>query len=380
MPPRILMIAGDPSGDHQAARLAREILRREPDAELYGYGGPEMREAGVRIDFELTALSAIGLFDVLPKVPRGMLAHARLRRALRAHPPDAAVLIDAGAFCLPTAKVLQGLGVPVLGYFPPGSWSGSRKRARKVAACYTAVATPFPQPIPAYREFGLEHELVGHPLVEELAPLLEARSPAVAEPPTLALLPGSRAQEIRHILPPMLGAAGILRQCQPELRVVVSRAPSVPTALFDAVVRRSGVAVEVAEGSRETLASATAAIVKSGTVALEATLLEVPMAVVYKISVAAYLVASLYYFPRPRLWAMANIVAGELIVPQLFQFKCTPALLSAELAPLMSDTPARRRMIDRLRQARESLAGGDAPAKTADLLFRLLSRGSAAPA
>ena len=224
---RILLVAGDPSGDHHAAALAAELLAQRPDTLLYGYGGPQMAAAGVRLDADLVHLSAIGLVDVLPNVLAGRRLLRQLTAATTAQPPDAAVLVDCGAFNLPLARHLKALGVPVLGYFPPGCWSGSAKRARKVAAAYTAVATPFPQPLAAYRQLGLPHELVGHPLVDELAPLAAARAGLPLDPPTLALLPGSRAQEIRYLLPPMLAAAGVLRQTWPTLRVVVSRAPSV---------------------------------------------------------------------------------------------------------------------------------------------------------
>jgi lipid-A-disaccharide synthase len=368
------MVAGDPSGDHQAARLAAELQRRAPELELYGYGGPRMAAAGVRVEADLAALSAIGLIDVLPRVPKAVSLLFRLVHDCRRNPPDAAVLIDCGAFNLPLGRRLKALGVPVLGYFPPGSWSGSRKRARGVARSYSAVATPFPQALPAYAELGFPATLVGHPLVDELAPLRQAREQCSSGPPVLALLPGSRGQEIRHILPPMLAAAAALRAERPDLRVIVSLAASAPRTLFEAVVARSGVAVEVVEGSREAFAPATAAIIKAGTVSLEGTLLAVPMVVVYRAALLAYCVAGLYYWPRPKFWAMPNILTDRLVVPQRFQFKVTGPELANAVRPLLNDTPERRAMIAGLDEAAAKLGGGGAAERTAEIVLAMLGR------
>ena len=369
---RLLLVAGDPSGDHQTARLAAALRRRWPAVELYGYGGPLMRAAGVRVDFDLVALSAIGLFDVLPKYPRAWLAQQRLVATCRERPPDAAVLVDCGAFNLRLAAHLKPLGVPVLGYFPPGSWSGSRRRAEEVAACYSAVATPFPQALPAYAELGLPATLVGHPLVDELAPVRATRSLAAADPPVLGLLPGSRDQEVRHILAPMLGAAKLLQTELPGLRVRVSRAASAPRALFDRVLAASGARVEVVEGSLPAMADATALLIKSGTVTLEAALLGVPMVVCYRASFAAYAVAGLYYWPRPKFWAMPNVLAQDFIVPQIFQYQVTPQRLAREVRPLLTDTPRRATMLAALDEAVAGLGGGGAVERTVEVLARLV--------
>jgi lipid-A-disaccharide synthase len=369
---RVLIVAGDPSGDHEAARLAAELHRRAPGLELYGYGGTEMRAAGVRIDYELVRLSAIGFVDCLPKVPAAYVMLRRLIAEVRRDPPDVAVLVDCGGFNLPLGRALKALGVPVLGYFQPGSWSGSRKRAVGVSRSYSAVATPFPQALPRYAELGFPATLVGHPLSDELAPAREARQGMALDPPVLALLPGSRAQEVRHILPPMLDAAKLLRADFPGMRVVVSLAPSAPRTLFDRVVKRSGVGVEVVAGSLEAMRGATAAVVKAGTVALEATLLELPMVCVYRASVLAYLVASLYYWPRPKFWAMPNILNGEFTVPQRFQFRVNGVQLATAVRPLLSDTEERRTLIAGLVEATAKLGGGGATARTAELVLAML--------
>ncbi len=372
MAERILMVAGDPSGDHQAARLAVELRRRRPGVELYGCGGPQMAAAGVRVTGDLVSLSAIGAADALPSLVKGRRLLRELIAAATATPPTAAVLVDCGAFNLPLARALKPLGVPVLGYFPPGSWSGSRKRARSVAEAYTTVATPFPQPMAAYAELGLPAQMVGHPLVEELAPVVAERAAAPLDPPVLALLPGSRRQEIRHILAPMLGAAARLQAELPDLRVIVSRAASAPADLFERVAARSSARFEVVEGSLDALRPATAALVKSGTITLEATLLGVPQVVVYRGSHLAYLVASVYYWPRPKYWAMPNILAQDLVVPQLFQYRVHPQRLAAEVRPLLSDTPQRRTMVARLTETAARLAGGDTVERVADMLLALL--------
>ena len=398
MPRRILLSAGDPSGDYQTANLARELLRRDPDLVLYGPGGPLMKQAGVDVQGDLVALSSIGAWDLV----RTMFAGRRLLRdwsaKVAAEPPDAAVLVDCGLFNIPLGRAIKATGAPVLGFFPPGSWSGSRKRALKVAEAYSAVATPFPQPVKNYRELGLRHELVGHPLVDELAPLAESREArALDGPPTLALLPGSRRQEIRWILPYMLDAGRWLKQTIPELRVVLSRAAAAPPKLFDAVLDQAGVEVEVVDGARDALSQATAALVKSGTVALEALLLHVPQVVVYRVSPLAFLVGAFYVWPRPKHIAMTNILAdtkGEAklsvvhgmrwhpvypdamadqrVVPELLQYCVTGKAMAEMIQPYLCDTPERQAQVERLRSTAGLIDGGGAIEKTADLLFELL--------
>ncbi len=378
MPLRILIVAGDHSGDAHAAELALELRRRRPDIMLYGYGGAAMRDAEIELSFDLPALSAIGLWEVLPKILPARAAHRRLCAAVAAEPPDAAVLVDCGAFNLPLGRRLKELGVPVLGYFPPGSWSGSARRAAAVMAAYDAVATPFAQALPAYGAAGFRAEHVGHPAVEAI----RERWPdgaSRAEPPTLALLPGSRPPEVRYMLPAMLAAARLARAELPELRVRVSRAASQPAARLERLIARSGLPAEVVAG-RAALDGATAALVKSGTITLEAAAMRVPLVCLYRGSLATGLVAALYYWPRPKYWAMPNVLAQAPIVPQLVQWQANPRQLAAEVLPLLRDTPARRAMLEALDQVTAPLAGRSAVARTADLLDELLSRGSPAPA
>lgn len=374
MPLRILIVAGDHSGDANAAELALELRRRRPEVLVYGYGGAAMRGAGVEVSFDLPALSAVGLWDVLPKVLPARTAHRRLCAELAAAPPDAAVLLDCGAFNLPLGRRLKELGVPVLGYFPPGSWSGSARRAADVMAAYDAVATPFPQAMAVYQAAGFRAEHVGHPGVEAI----RERWPdgaARLEPTTLALLPGSRPPEVRYMLPAMLAAAHIVRGELPELRVRVSRAASQPAGWLERLIARSGVPAELVTG-RAALEGATAAMVKSGTITLEAAAMRVPLICLYRASLATATVAAVYYWPRPKYWAMPNVLAQAPVVPQLLQWQAHPRRLAAEVLPLLRDTPERRTMIEALDRVTAPLAGRRAVVRTADLLDELLSRGS----
>ncbi|MCC7493809.1 MAG: hypothetical protein IT204_15750 [Fimbriimonadaceae bacterium] len=373
MRPSVLLVAGDPSGDHHAARLLRELRSRRPELDCWGYGGQELAAAGLRLAGDLVSLSAIGLVDVLPNYRRGRRLLDEALATVTARPPQLAVLVDCGAFNLRLAPLLRRLGVPVLGYIPPGCWSGSRRRAAAVAACYDAVATPFPQPLAAYAELGLPARLVGHPLAEEYADL-PPLPPTFDGPPTLALLPGSRRQELLHLLSPLLRSAAALQRELPGLRVVVSRAPSAPRELFDRQLAAAGVAVEVVAGACAALRGATAAIVKSGTVTLEALLLGVPAVAVYRASWLAVAVGALYYWPRPKYWAMPNLLADDLVMPQFFQHQVTPARLLPVLRPWLADTPQRAAQVARLAQTAQLLGGGQPTAETADLALALLDR------
>lgn len=370
--PSILITAGDPSGDHQAARLITALRARRPDLEFWGPAGPACEQAGARVTANLARLSAIGAFDVLPHLPEARRILLDTQQQATAAPPDLAVLVDCGAFNLRLAPHLKALGVPRLGYFPPGSWSGSLRRAEAVAQAYSAVATPFPQALDAYAKLGLPATLVGHPLVDELADLAAARREVPLDPPVIALLPGSRGHEIRQMLRPMLEAARILRAAWPHLRAVVSRAPTAPAKLFDQLLAEAGLEVEVVAGSRAAMAQATAGLIKSGTVTLEAALLGLPHVCLYRVSLLAYVVAWTYVWPKPEFWAMPNVLLGRMAVPQRFQFKVTGPELARTLAPLLTDSPERRQQAADLAEAVERLGGPGATERAADVVLAML--------
>jgi|YNPNPStandDraft_1061719.scaffolds.fasta_scaffold33855_3 lipid-A-disaccharide synthase len=370
----ILVVAGDPSGDRHGGLLVEELRRREPTLEFRGYGGPGLAQAGVEVLADTTRFTAIGLLDALPHILPAFRAKWWLEDYVRRDPPRLAILIDFGAFNLRFAPTLRRLGVPVLYYFPPGSWSGSRKRAEDVARGATKIVTPFPQALPAYAELGADAVCVGHPLVDVLAPWAGEPS-APAEDPLIALLPGSRRTEIRLILPVLLQAAVRIAAEVPAARFRLSRAATVPEEALRSRLATCSIPMEVVEGSLPALRGATLALATSGTVTLEAALLGIPMVVVYRVTWATHLLYGLTYFPRIQMFAMPNILAGRRIVPELAQWDANPERISAEALSLLRDEARRATMRADLRAAARQLGEPGALGRAAEAVLEMLSPG-----
>lgn len=368
----ILIVAGDPSGDRHGGLLVEELLRRNPGLEFRGYGGPCLAQAGVEVWTDTTRFTAIGLIDALPHILPAFRAKWWLEDYVRRKPPCLAILIDFGAFNLRLAPTLQQRGVPVLYYFPPASWSGSRKRAADVARWATKIATPFPQALPAYAQLGADVVCVGHPLVDVLAPW--AKEPqAPAEEPLIALLPGSRRTEIRRILPVLLQAAARIAAAVPTAHFRLSRAATIPEEALRSQLAACHPPMEVVEGSLAALRGATLALVTSGTVTLEAALLGIPMVVVYRVTWLTYLLYLLTYFPRIQMFAMPNILAGQRIVPELAQFDARPARIAAEALALLRDDSRRAAMSANLRAVASQLGEPGAIGRVAEVVLQMLA-------
>lgn len=381
-PLTIFILAGEASGERQGAALARELAARRPGIRLCGIGGRRMREAGVELEEDSSAWSAIGVGDSLRKVPRLWRRIHQLNGRLRAQPPDCLVLIDFGAFNVRLAVALQGSGIPVLYYFPPRSWS-KRRWGGPLNQSADVIAAPFPWCEQTMAGGKARVVWVGHPLVEQVRPTL-GREQAAAKygldlaRPIVALTPGSRASEIASIFPAMAGAAALLAQRFPGLQFVLPAAPSIDGERLRAGLRRQGVEALLLQGMQyDALQLATAAAATSGSVTLELALLGVPAVVLYRVSYFTLLqfhLAQLIFGPIPHI-AMPNIVADRRVYPEFLQSRVNARLISQEVGRLLSEPELRERTIAGLGLVRERLGAAGATGRTAALVLELAGRG-----
>jgi len=243
------MVAGEPSGDRQGAALLtalRALVHPRP-VEAWGMGGQFMAEVGVHVRHDSDPWATIGIANALPKILHMLRVRADMKRALRRDPPDALVVIDAGAFNVPLARWAKTNAVcPVFYYFPPGSWrreTGERRKKSNLGAATDRIVTPFPWSQEGLRQDGADAHFVGHPLLDLVKPTLTegnfyARFGLDPHRPLVALLPGSRQAEIRHILPPLLGAAGEITRRIPGVQFVLALPSSKLRALTEKLIRR----------------------------------------------------------------------------------------------------------------------------------------------
>ena len=364
-----MILAGEASGDAHGARVAREIRRRWPRAEMVGLGGQGMAGEGVRLLSGLDELAVMGFVEVLGRLRFFRLLEKRLVRLLREEPPDLVIPIDYPGLNLRIAAHAARRGVPVLYYIGPQVWAWRAGRGERLSRLANRVAVILPFEAQLYRAHGGRAHFVGHPLLDEEAdadPVSLARSLDV-EPgrPVLALFPGSRAQELRRHARPFTRTAQDLQRRVPGLAVIVSKVPS----LADSAYRPFP--FPATEDAHSLRALATAGLVKSGTSTLEAALAEMPFAVAYVTHpVTFFLARRLVRVPHV---ALANLVAGDRVVPEFIQRDMEPAAVADALEPLLDRSSAERgAMIAGLRGIRRELGSPGASARVVDLVEELL--------
>jgi len=346
--PELLVVALEASADLHGAEVLRELQALRPGLRAFGAGGPRMRERGFEALVRAEDHSVMGIAEVLPALPRILEAMDLMRDAARDRRPRAALLIDSPDFNLRLARRLRELHIPVAYFIGPAVWAWRRYRVRQIARDVARMLVILPFEARFYREHQVPALYVGNPVADahrdETAPASRAPSGV------LALLPGSRAQEIRRIWPPMLAAARALRERHPGLRLVVPVAPTIDRALLG-----DATGVELVDGrAPEVLRSADAAIVASGTATLEAALALTPLVVVYRTSWLSWLIGRLLV--RLRFISLVNLLAGRAVVPELLQADCTAERIAAAAEPLLAETPERAAQIEALCAIRAELA------------------------
>lgn len=378
----VFLSAGESSGDLHAARLARELLRRDQDLRLVGLGGSRMRDAGVELLADLDTLAVMGFTEVVRSLPKLLLLRWRVRRWMAREEVDLLIPVDYPGFNLSLACHANDRNIPVLYYIAPQVWAWRASRARKLADCTDRVCVVLPFEEEFLSGYGAEARFVGHPLLDEER-TARADGPAAdsdrgweagggdgeaaeGRSPVLGLFPGSRAQEVERILPPFRDAARRLASRQPGLEVWVARAPDLSSDLFAGGDERLAPPGEVLQRSR-------AALTKSGTVTLQLALAGVPMVVGYRVNPVTYLLAR--QLVDVEHVALVNLVAGRRLVPELIQHELAPERIVEEAAPLLDpDAPERQRMLEGLEEVSERLGESGCTDRVADEAFGLLRR------
>lgn len=363
--PTIGLFAGEVSGDLHGAHLARALVERLPQLTLAGIGGPQMAAAGVTIWADVTAHSAVGLTEQLPHVWPVLRAYKLARERILAARPDALVLIDYQGANVPLARWARAQGIPTIYYVLPQEWLwGLPGGARKVAEAADRLLAIFPREATIYAAAGGHVRHVGHPLMDMLAPVEAGTTPGA----TVALLPGSRAQELRALLPVFLAAARRVLAARPEARFVLPVSSPRYQKLVEDAVARAGLPVRVMAGrSAEAIAAADVVLAASGTATLEAAVLGVPCLAAYRVSpLTALLAKRLLRVPHVSL---PNIVAERMVIPEFLQQQAAPGPLAEAVLKLLDDPRAREAQREGLAEVRARLGGPGAIARAADAVL-----------
>ncbi len=368
---RVLVVAGEASGDAHAAKVVRHLVARGD--RVLAVGGEQLTAAGATLVAHIDALSVLGFVEVWARLPRLLALYRKLQALLRGGELDLFLPVDFPGLNLRLAATARRAGVPVLYYVGPQVWAWGAGRLQRLQQCVDHVALILPFEPALYARSGVPASFVGHPLLDD--PEERERGTEV----DLGLFPGSRPQEVRRHLPVLLDAALLLRRKHPSLRLLVSRAPTAPAAWMGAELQARGfdaaTVLESAPAAR-LMRRARALFVASGTATLEAALAERPFAVLYRTGWVNYALAR--RLVRVPHIALANLVAGEGVVREFIQQEASPAALAVEMERLLFDVAARQQQLAGLSQVRARLGTAGASARVAELAARLGSRHAAA--
>ncbi len=371
-----MLSCAETSGDLYAGALTRELRALDPAIEIAGLGGPQFQAAGGRLLADYRGIAVTGLTEALAKIPESLATLRRLLDTARTWQPDALVVIDSPDLNFRLAPRVRRMGVPIVYYVAPQVWAWRRGRLNTIREFADQVLVIFPFEESIYRDAGVPVEFVGHPLVE-LAAVTASRDAFLRahglspRAPTIALLPGSRHNEVGRILPDMLRAAPVIRRQIPDAQFVIARAPHLDDDVFDGAAAIGGCAVVTGDADT-VLASADVAVTASGTATVQTALHDRPMVIVYRLSPLTYqLGRRLVTVPAI---GMVNLIAGETIVPELIQNAFTPDAVAREVLSLLTDSERAARIRAGLARVRRSLGGPGASRRAAEAILRVANR------
>lgn len=368
--------AGETSGEQHAANMFLELKRHLPLLRGIGMGGRRMRQAGIDVRIDSSAIGVIGLVEVLKHYREIRRALADMKHLLRSVRPDLLVCVDYKEFNLKLAQFAKSQGIRVLFYVSPQVWAWRPGRVVTYGKAIDMMAVIFPFETAYYEEENIPVRYVGHPSVDKVRPIRDRKDdlkrfsldPAK---PIIGIMPGSRLNEIKRMLPVMLAAAEKLTESHPGIQFLLPQADSVADNVLHDYVGRCSVAIKVVKGEPyDVIQCCDAVMTTSGTATLEIALLTVPMVIAYKLSPLTYWLGKLLV--KTPFIGLPNIVAGKAIVKELIQHELSAESLSREIDLLLEDPNYRRRIVDELTAVREKLGKGGGSRNMARLALSML--------
>ncbi len=373
-----MIVAGEASGDIYGADLARETLKLDPALHFFGIGGARMREAGVETLVDSADMAVVGLIEVLKHFDVISAAFRKLQQILFNDPPDLLILIDYPGFNLRLAKVAKKAGIKVLYYISPQIWAWRQGRVKKITRLVDHMAVILPFEAPFYEKAGVPVTFVGHPMLDLVKVAMnrhEAASSFGLDPSRkiVGLFPGSRRNEIEHLLPTILASAKLLKERFPDAQFVLPLASTLAEQDIASQVSAAGLEAAIISGRIHDLIRACDAIIcVSGTVTLEIALVGAPMVIIYRVSPLTFQVAK--RLVKVDHIGLCNIVAGESLVKELIQNDANPEMIAAEIDTILSDSSYAGEIRDKLAKVRARLGGGGASENVARLTLELMEQ------
>jgi len=372
---KVMVIAGEHSGDLHGAGLASALFSKCPGLEVFGAGGARMASAGVEVLVDMTADAVVGVTEVMKDLKKFMNAFSLLKAELKARRPDAVVLIDFPDFNIRMGRVAKALGIPVIYYISPQVWAWRSWRVRGIAQIVDKMLVIFDFEEELYRRVGVDVSFVGHPLLDVVDSdgsngALRERMGISEGEVLVGLLPGSRKKELSRLLPTMLSAAEKLHAMRPETRFAVSCAPGVSYDMLKEMCEGSSVRPTiVADDTYGLMRSSKVIMVASGTATLEAAIIGTPMVVLYRVSPVTWCL--FIRLMNVSDYSLVNIVGGRRVVPELIQWEVQPHLVAEESLRLL-EPERQEEMRSELAKVRMKLGEPGASDRAAEEILALI--------
>ena len=377
---KIMMSAGEASGDTRGAELAKELKKLAPNVDLIGFGGSEMVREGVRLTENYNDYNVMGISAVLFNLRRIWELLMRLTSLMDNERPDLLVIIDYPDFNWRLAARAKERGIPVFSYSPPSAWAWRRGRAKKCSAIADELIALFPHELKPYEEEGAKISFVGNPLIDSVKPEIDevkARSFfGIGEGDVpIMLLPGSRRQEIELLLPDILRGAKTIKERWPKARFFLPVAVSAPLALIERYIREAGMGNQITltyDYRYALMGACEAAIATSGTVVMETAIMGLPTVVLYRLSWLSYIVGKLLVSVDN--FSLPNILLGEKLQAELLQGEITPTRIADEVEQILPGGSRRAEILKGLKRAVAKLGKPHAAARAAEKILALAER------
>lgn len=373
---KIMFSAGEASGDMHGASLARAIKEIAPDVELIGMGGTKMAEAGVRIIYDIKNLGFIGVGEIIKKIPFFFNLRTFLVDTMKKEKPDVLVCIDYPGFNMRLIKKAREAGIPVVYYILPTIWAWHKSRGKTIAEETDLAISLFPFEARLYESIGTHVAYVGHPLLDTVHPTMTVEEGLRhfnlhKDSPKVLLMPGSRLQEVRNLLPVMMEGAKEIAKAVPNVEFLLPKASTISQEELDGLIPKDGPVVHIFHDNvYDMMQLSTAAIAASGTATLETALMGLPTLLVYRVGSLTYWLSKILVHIDSI--GLPNIIMGRRIMPELWQDEVTPEAISKDIIPVLLDSSVWKERHEAMELVQKEMGNPGAVTRVAELILRFV--------
>ena len=375
---KILMIAGEASGDLHGSHLVKEMLSLDPTLQFYGVGGKKMKNEGVELIADSKEMAVVGITEVLLKLKRIYQIYRKLKNSLTSNSPSLVILIDYPDFNLRFAREAKKKNIPIVYYISPQVWAWRKGRIKKIGRLIKKMIVIFPFEKKIYEEAQIDVDFVGHPLLDAIRSQF-SREEAFQQfslssgVTTIGLLPGSRMNEVKRHLPPMIKAIPLISKQINPVQFIIPVAPGLDLGEVQNLVGSKRENIRVVENNiYDVMRISDVVIVASGTATMEAAIMGAPMIVVYRVSPLTYLLGKMLI--KVKNIGMVNIIAGKTVVPELIQKDVTPEKITSAVVQILENPSKQEEIKKELNSLKEKIGKSGASFRAAQIIISLLQR------